>query len=283
MDPITIGALIAGGTALIGGAMKSGDQAVAQGQSMDMAMNQQALQLLMAKSGVTMRADDIMNAYNRTGLHPLALMGVQAPSYTPVNYVSSGDSGMGDAVMGAGQNIGRALMATKSVDERDTQYINAARAQSLQKGELELQLLASQIRRMNEVGPAMPSMVNPGMIPGQGNSPHPNTLGIIQDSFNTKKVPGQERVNIPEMGYMVTPRGGQIPVWSKEGQERTEDDPLNKMGFVFRNQLLPMFGYNTNPPGKAPPGHYWMYDLINGYRLRKYAPYTAYEGPIKFD
>lgn len=273
MDPITIGALIAGGTALLGGALKSGEANVAQGQSMDMAMNQQAMQMLMAKSGVTMRADDIMNAYSRTGLHPLALMGVQAPSYTPVNYVGSAGTSMGDAVSNAGQNLGRAMMATKTIDERDRAYIDATRDLALQKGNLEVQLLASNLRRMNMVGPGMPSMVNPGTIPGQGDGPGVNTLGIIRDSFAVDPVGPKELRALPEVGHLSTPGGGLVPVPGKEAKERIEDDFWAQTGFFVRNNLLPQFNVNTSEPYPAPRGWHWQYDMINGYRLKRNAPW----------
>lgn len=269
MDPITIGALIAGGTALLGGAIGSSDKKVAEGHAQDHAANQQRMQMILAEHGVTMRAKDIMNAYNQTGIHPLAMLGVQGPTYTPTNYVGSGGSPMGDAVTGAGQNIGRAMMATKTIDERDRLYVDASRELQLKKGTLELELLASQIRRMNMIGPGMPSVENPMSMPGQGNSPGVNTTGLIRDSFDAQgKIAAPGRLG--EMDYVITPRGGHIPVPQKETKERIEDDFWAQTGFFVRNNLVPQFDPGSyNPPGEAPRGFRWTYDMVNGYRLER--------------
>lgn len=273
MDPMTIAALIGAGTAIVGGAMKNDAASVAQGQAVDHSANQSAMQMHLAQHGVTMRARDIMNAYDQTGLHPLALMGVSAPSYTPTNYVGTANDAFGDAIQLGGQNVSRAVMATKGVDERDRAFMDASRSISLQKGHLELQLLASQIRRMNMVGPAMPNMDNPRFVDGQGNTVGVNTTGLIRDSFAVSPVGPKENVMLPEMGHLSTHRGGAIPVPGKDAKERIEDDFWAQTGFFVRNNLLPQFNVNMSPPYPSPRGFYWEYDMINGYRLKREAPW----------
>lgn len=269
MDMFGIGAGIQGLFGLAGGAIASADKRVAEGHAQDHAANQQRLQMILAEHGVTMRAKDVMNAYNQTGIHPLAMLGVQSPTYTPTNFVGSGASPMGDAVQSAGQNIGRAMMATKTIDERDRAYVDAARALSLKKGTLELELLSSQIRRLNMVGPALPGVSNPMSMLGQGDSPGTNTTGLIRDSFNVKPVGPKELNALPEVGHLSTHRGGLIPVPGKDAKERIEDDFWAQTGFFVRNNLLPQFNSNMSPPYTPPPGYRWHYDVINGYRLER--------------
>lgn len=269
VEPVTMAALIGASAALGGGFLKSQEANVAAGQAGDHAANQAAIQLQMALHGVKMRARDIMQAYGETGLHPLALMGVQAPTYTPTNFVGSADTSMGDAVSAAGQSLSRGLMATATLDERDKVYTNAVKSINLRKGELELQLLASQIRRMNMVGPAMPSLANPNMIIGQGDAPGTNTTNIIRDSFAVNPVGPKERTALPEVGHLSSPGGGLIPVPAKEAKERIEDDFWAQTGFFVRNNLLPQFNTNSSEPYPAPAGYRWHYDMINGYRLER--------------
>lgn len=283
------GALIGAGASLAGGLINSEANDVASGRSQDVANNNAALQMRMAMHGVTMRARDVMNAYGETGLHPLALLGVNAPTYTPVNYVGGGNNAIGDAVSSAGQGIGRALDATASQTERLT---HASRLDGLvtERAGLENDLLrmriASEMAQLKQVQsrPAMP-IGGRFLVDGQGEAVGGKTL--VVDSPMKRTVadpvsPSQEPGAITDVGYART-KTGWAPVPSKDVKERIEDMMLPSWNWFLRNNLLPSVGSNESPPFKAPAGHYWQFNpWVQEYRLKKHRPHIGYEGPIRF-
>lgn len=290
MDPITIGALIAGATSLIGGAVGSNAQQVAAGQSADVAANNQRLQLLMAQSGVTMRADDIMNAYSRTGIHPLALLGVNAPSYTPVNYVGSGASPMGDAIHSSGQNIARAVMAS-GTEEARMKHASRMDGLVMERAGLENELLrmriASEMATIRQASspPAMPIGAN-WLMDGQGNV----TRGAVVNKAMERIAPGSnvtaEPGAVTDVGFSRT-REGWAPTRSKDLQDRAEDDAIGSITWNVRNRMLPSLGLDYNPPFPAPAGKRWVYhagrqeyQLIDGSpRMEGWDPSSPYRSP----
>lgn len=139
----------------------------------------------------------------------------------------------------------------------------------LERGQLENDLLRSQIARLNgQIGPAMPTGGSIGVIPGQGNStPTPNypMPGVqMQDAKVTASapgVPGQEAGIIPDFGYSRTNTGFAV-VPSKDMKERMEDMPIQEAMWAARNQIIPNFGMARPPAGvKLPYGHSWVFDM----------------------
>lgn len=275
MADFPFSALIAGGSSLLGGLLNqasAGEARDAAQQNVDAQMLQQRM---FANHGLRWRAEDAMRAYDSTGIHPLAMLGVQGPSYSPVSYSGSADTSMGDAIAGAGQGISRAMNATKTLDERDRTFVDASRSLQLRKGELELQLIASQIRRNSMVGPAMPSMANPSMIPGQGDTPGTSTTGLIRDSYIVDD-PASKVRTVPELTYIKGPQGTYYPAPHKDTKELIEDDFWAQTGFMGRNVLLPTFGSNRNPPEPPSPGFKWVFDPVNGYYQVRLTPGDAW-------
>lgn len=110
------------------------------------------LQKEFAQKGIQWKAADSLAA----GVHPLFGLGAQTMSFSPVSVGSSGPdlSFLGDM----GQEIDRSRMATSTRGARAP--IQQMERITLERGELENELLRSQIRRSNSpyVGPAFPAL-----------------------------------------------------------------------------------------------------------------------------
>ncbi len=111
------------------------------------------LQREFAKNGIRWRVQDAKAA----GLHPLAALGMSGASAAPIGISSS----MGESLRSAGQDISRAIDATRTSAERaesNAIAIGTARAQQ-RNIELNNALLEQKINSQTQVGPGMPSGV----------------------------------------------------------------------------------------------------------------------------
>lgn len=269
MDPITIGAAIAGAASLAGGFLGSSDKKVAEGHAQDQAANNMRIQMIMAQHGVTMRANDIMNAYNQTGIHPLALTGVQGPTYTPTAFVGGSNSPMGDAISSAGQGIGRAVMATGTERERmahqgrmDALLMERA---NLENTILRQRIASENVQLMQNNNPSMP-IGNRTLVPGQGNSP----LVKLKPMEVTRTAPGSpsnEPGGNPAQGFLDTATG-YMPVRGKSATEQLEDDWIGNVWWNVPHRFLPAIAGRAayRPPTHVPlkPGHRWYFDGMDG-------------------
>lgn len=155
-----LGSLISAGTTLIGGKMASDATKEANARAQANFEQQQRTadaqrdqdyqrQEHFARHGVQWRAEDAIKA----GIHPLYALGgnfatysgspvtVGAPSITP-------ETSMGSAVASMGQDIGRAINATRTGQQREDAFTKTVQDLTLQKMGLENTLLASQIKRL---------------------------------------------------------------------------------------------------------------------------------------
>lgn len=119
-----LGSLISGVSSIFGGSQK--DKA-----AKEVAAQNIAAQQAFAQQGITWKAQDAVNAENATGINKLALLGVPTSSFSNI----TGDSGLGEGIGKAGQDIGRAVAAATSRPSRQQQ--------------LEEQLLEAKIANVN--------------------------------------------------------------------------------------------------------------------------------------
>lgn len=235
------------------------------------------LQKDFAQQGIRWKVADAKAA----GLHPLAALGAQTTSFSPV---SIGGNDIGTGLAAAGQDISRGINATRTAGERLDAYGKTIQDLNVQRLGLENQLLASQIAKINQAGspPPLPSPGDRMLIEGQGNSP----LVKVEPLEQTATAPGQPSLEAganPEMGFARTTTGW-APVRSKAFQDRSEEDFWAGVAWNIRNRLSPSVsssGYN--PPQNIPmsPGEYWFYDPIRQeYRLVKPG---SRRGPYGFD
>lgn len=136
-------AIIAGAAALGGGLLGN--------RNSESNLNKNAdLQREFAKQGVRWKVEDAKAA----GIHPLYALGAQTHSFSPIAMQDS----LGPAIANMGQDVSRAMHATRTASERE-----AANAQavvlgklSVERAGLENELLRSQIARtQSQVGPPM--------------------------------------------------------------------------------------------------------------------------------
>lgn len=162
-----LGALIGAASSIAGGLLGNKAQEKANKQAEANALRQEALQKEFAQSGIQWKVKDAEAA----GVHPLFALGANTTSYQPTS-VGGGAadfSFLGDA----GQNIGRAIDATRSTP---------ASAMALQLGKIQLEgaqldndLKRTQLMsalRVNGIGahPPLPGANDVYPLPGQSGS-----------------------------------------------------------------------------------------------------------------
>lgn len=264
-----IGSLISAGASLIGGLIGSNNEKKARQQAEAQALRQEQLQREFAQNSIQWRVQDAKAA----GLHPLAALGAQTQSYSPISVGYQPGSAMPNAVAQMGQDIGRAVSARGTQQERA--YQATTQALSLRRMELENQVLENQVNAsrlavMRQAGgiPATPSQGGRRMIDGQGDLVEVSPLEI---TASRPGVPHQEPAPVNEVGFTRTAAGTFAPVQSDDAKQRLEEDLLGTLAWNIRNRLGPMLGPALSPTWSPPPDPEgerggWIYDLWDGYR-----------------
>lgn len=156
-----IGEIIGAGASLIGGMLNRDASEKNAAANIAWQREQQdkniAMQREFAQQGVRWKVDDARSA----GVHPLFALGASTHSFAPqsVGSYPEANHSMGDALASAGQNVGRAVQAGMTKEERDTSKV--ADALQLERAGLQNELLRTQILSLkggSQIGPAMPSI-----------------------------------------------------------------------------------------------------------------------------
>lgn len=251
-------ALISAGSSLVSGLMGASSAKKA-------AKQQYQQQKEFAQNGIQWKVDDAKKA----GIHPLYALGANTTSYAPV---SVGDTNPLSGLASAGQDLSRAVDATRSASGKVDAFTRTAQSLQLQRMGLENELLSSQIAKTRQgATPPMPTAGDRMLIDGQGNSPLVKTSPMARQS-SSAEAPSQEAGAVSEMGYLRTPTGW-APVMSKDAKDRSEDDVGAELAWSIRNRLIPEFAGGTfQPPAdvKLQPGEYWRWNaLTQEYRIHK--------------
>lgn len=172
-----------------------------------------ALQREFAQSGIQWKVADAQKA----GIHPLAALGAQTSSFSPVS-VGSTESSMG-------QDIGRAIKAAGSMFDREDKDKAEATKLALEKGHLENDILRAEL-------------VSKGVRAMQGGQLGPQ---MPVGSTTTNRVP--------------LPRPG--PLRSYSGEAVKDDDLKQKSESVFPVKELPFYGFNVRMPKWMSSGQDW--------------------------
>lgn len=239
-----LGAIISAGSSLIGGILgdKKDDKRAAR---------QEQLQKDFAQQGIRWRVADAKAA----GIHPLFAMGAQVPTYSPTNFVGSN---LAASVGAAGQDIGRAIDATRSGPARIEARLGAL---TVRRAELENDLLASQIARLNQTpNPSFP-VGGTRALPGQGNSP---LVDVVPQEV-TATPPGRPQVEpgqVPDVGHSRSNTGYPVTP-SSDVKQKVEDNIIQEITWAIRNNILPSLGMNYTPPNvPLKKDHFWYFDPI---------------------
>lgn len=259
------GAIISAGASLAGSVLSSRSAEKDRDAQAAMHGDNLALQKQFAQEGIRWRVDDAKAA----GIHPLYALGAQLPQFSPSTYIPGGSDGGAAHLAQAGQDIGRAVDATRTPREKVSTRLDEL---TLQRAELENELLRSQIAKLNQ----SPAVGLPGqgkqVIPGQADIERNGLVVtparqhviekpqevVVASPFN----PAQEPHPITDVGFVRTPTG-LAPVPSKDVKERIEDQFVPEAMWALRNHLVPNFGAMDNAPpvSMLPDGAYsWRWE-----------------------
>lgn len=153
-----IGPAISAGANIIGGIFNRNAAKDANAQTVAAQQRQMDMQEQFAKQGIRWRVNDAKKA----GIHPLFALGAQVPTYTPQSTSFAADNSIGNALSAAGQDVGRAINATRTAGERDDAYTTSLKALTLKNAELDLDIkratFASAVQRLTQnANPPIPT------------------------------------------------------------------------------------------------------------------------------
>lgn len=166
-----LSAILPAAASLIGGFLNKSSNDDNNAAAARHAQQQADLQREFAQNSLQWKAEDARKA----GIHPLYAVGAQGASFSPVSYAGSADTSLGSAVASSGQDISRALQATRDNDGRVDAFTKSTQDLTLTKMGLENELLASQIAKMRgQIGPPMPTLTDKNPLQGQKDSKRPD-------------------------------------------------------------------------------------------------------------
>lgn len=245
------------------------------------AREQMRMQEAFAKNSVRWRVADA----KRAGIHPLAALGAQTHSYSPVAF----NDPLPNALANAGQDLGRAVDATRTGAERVDAYTKTVQDLNVTRLGLENELLASQIAKVRQAGhpPPMPSGGSPGVFGSGDIFTGGNSVlsdgGIVQPADLVQENPMERVVRAPgtphqEPGTIAgrtfydTPSGGYSPSYSGDLADRMDENPVGSWAWGWRELVAPNFSSkNWNPPYPAPWHSHWVWDSIDSsYKLKRH-------------
>lgn len=264
--------LISAGSSLLGGVMNKNSSAKTARLQMMQAAEDRAMQKEFAQNGIRWKAADAKAA----GIHPLAALGAQTTSFSPVQVGLQADHSMGNAVSSMGQDISRALQATRSESQRTDAFTKSVQDLTLQKMGLENQVLASQVAKANQPATPPPFPTITGLSKAANASkgdPAVNTKAMEREHANPGN-PTQSPAPITDVSFSTTPKGF-FPVMSKDAKDRLEEDWPGMIMWNMRNRVMPSFSQRYhNPPQEDPgKGREWYWSPFHfEYRNRKSVP-----------
>lgn len=256
-----LGNLISAGASILGGIFGSKEADKAREAQAQHLAQQAALQKEFAQHGIKWRVEDA----KRAGIHPIYALGSSGATYTPSSAAFTADTSLPSALAAAGQDIGRAVNATRTQTERVSAFTQAAQGLALEKGKLENDVLRLEIaskagRLRQEAAPSFPG--NNYLVPGQAQSgavgPKDSPLERVQAAPGA---PHQEHAAISDLGWAKT-KTGYAPIPSKDVKERIEDNLIQEVMWSIRNNLMPNFGFYDPPPMSPGEGRKWIYNPV---------------------
>lgn len=234
-----LGAILGAATSLAGGLLGNKAQEKANKQAETNALRQEALQKEFAQSGIQWKVKDAEAA----GVHPLFALGANTTSYQPTNV--GGGAADFSFIGEAGQNIGRAIDATRSTP---------ASALALQLGKIQLEgaqldndlkrtQLASALALNTQAGghPGLPAPFDRTAVPGQGDS------GVYPDNLNTPahhmlRQP-QYTTNLKAFGKDIMPHPGYSDAQSYEDRYGEMSDFVAGPWIAYKDWMHNVYPY----------------------------------------
>ena len=199
-----------------------------------------------AQHGVKWRVDDA----RRAGINPLAALGANLHSFNPVSVGTQNEMApLAAAASDMGQNIGRAISAGKSKEERTANALKFEHME-LQNEFLRTKVQASKAALAKQTAPALPSNSGlPTTLLGAGQGDAYVVERPLERTHSAHGKPWQEAGHVADVGFVKTP-SGYAPVPSKDVKEKIEDQIIPELSWAIRNQLMPNI---TSNPKKLKP------------------------------
>lgn len=150
-----IGDLISAGVKLFAGHQTQKAQEESNRIAMENAAVNRKMQQEFAENSIRWKVEDA----RRAGIHPLYALGANTVSFSPVSVGHVPETGLASGVASMGQDISRALHATRTGPERASAVLDTAQQLQLENAGLQNELLRTQIMKMkSQVGPALPDL-----------------------------------------------------------------------------------------------------------------------------
>jgi len=223
----------------------------ARDQQNDISERNIALQKEFAQNGLRWKVEDAKAA----GIHPLYALGASGASFSPVSQTPVSGPSMSQTLSDVGQNIGRAVGTTRTSEEKEVAALNLASAKANLDGQvIDNQIKAKTLSQMGMTQPSFPGSDGGNFIPGQGNS---NQGGLVKVNPKERAAsqpgrPAQEAGWVPDVGFSRTD-SGLTPVVPSSLSESLEDDLIGKFLWRIRNQIVPNFSDEGQPPRSQLP------------------------------
>lgn len=221
------------GSNILSGVLDSQSTRAANATQTDIANRNIELQKEFAKNGIRWKVEDAKAA----GIHPVYALGASTHSFSPISVGTMPDDSAARAVSGMGQDISRAIQATRTAEEQTLAKLQLQSAQlDLEGKAIDNQIRASQLQKIQAPGTqSFPGSQN--FIPGQGNSSLYNIKPLDKTASSPSRS-AQEPAWSPDVGYARTDTG-LVPVPSKDIKERIEDQMVPELMWAARNYLIP--------------------------------------------
>lgn len=258
MSLASIGSFL-GGLGSLAGAFGGGG--MSRGKAMDVAQYQHSLNKEVMQNSVQWRTEDAKKA----GLHPLAALGANLGSSSPVTVMPFDGDSTGDRIARMGQGIGRAAQAFMTAESRQKAEILDNLA--IERAGLQNDLLRAQTTAVHAAtNPPFPGSAT--VIDGQGNS-----SPLLSDSrvdpqparptMNEANNLAKEAGSVTDYTYARTAKGGLSIVPSKDVKERIEDTFLPDLAWSVRNtHILSTPPYPSRDKFPLPKGYMWRWNNI---------------------
>lgn len=226
-----LGTGLAGGFDYLGSRQDRKAAERANEANINMAREQMALQREFAQMGIQWKVEDARKA----GIHPLAALGAQGASFSPVSVGQEPISRGGEyrSLGQMGQNLTRAAMAAQTMDQR---VFTALQAKSL---DLDNQMKQVELDRMRQMGPSMPSASSDPNLVGdiaKANGVDPRVIDLpAVRTMSDPRSPHREAGAIPDIKIVRTKKGYAV-VQAKDVKQSIEDSPM-EWQWLARNVL----------------------------------------------
>lgn len=207
------------------------------------------MQKEFAQNSIRWKTEDAIAA----GLHPLAALGAQGYSASPSAVAGEADHSRSELYSKMGQNIGRAISATQTQQERQFGMLR------LENAALENEMLRTRIaaekRLLSGTGPAFPGYTNDTFLTGQGDrsmaaGTDPRVVDVpLRRTVSDPLYSGKEAGAIPDFNLAKTSRGYAV-VPAADVKQRIEDDFIAEQQWKIRTYTAVLNGDIRLPGGQ---------------------------------